>query len=202
MMTVTENAPAAPLPGQNEGGTRSARTGALLWWLAALIIAAAGGFWVWSSRIPDLTLDQMREPLPVVDHPAPAFSTTLLDGTPVTLDSFAGQGVVLNFWATWCGPCRREMPALQRAAGRYAGKVTILGINEAEDPKVIAPFLKEFGISFPIALDPDQAIGADLYNITGLPTTYFVDGDGIIRRVWMGEMNSVTLEEGIAEILQ
>ena len=85
---------------------------------------------------------------------------------------------------------------------RYAGRVTFVGVSEGEDAATIAPFVDEFGISFPIALDEEQGIGADLYEVSGLPTTFFVDGSGVIRRVWMGEMNSVTLEEGIAEILR
>lgn len=186
------------------GGAPSAppRWAPLFWGWLALLIAVAGGWWVWSSRLPDATVAQLRMPAPAVGHPAPDFTTTLLDGSPLTLSGLQGTPVVLNFWATWCGPCRAEMPALQQAAQRYAGNVTILGVNEAEDVATITPFVQELGISFPIALDAKQTIGADLYAVSGLPTTFFIDGSGEIRRVWMGEMNSVTLEEGIAQILR
>jgi len=178
------------------------RAEAWSWWAAALLLAVVGTFWVWVNRIPDQTLTEMRTPAPAVGHPAPDFVTHLLDDSAFALHQKRGTPLVLNFWATWCGPCRAEMPALERAAQRYDGHVTIVGINQAEDPAVIQAFVDEFGVTFPIALDADQAIGADLYNVRGLPTTYFIDGEGIIRYIWMGEMNSVTLEEGIAEILQ
>jgi thiol-disulfide isomerase/thioredoxin len=173
-----------------------------LWWAAALLLLAAGGWWVWASRMPEESLSALRTPAPAVGHPAPGFNSTLLSGEPISLAGLQGTPVVLNFWATWCGPCRAEMPALERAAQRYDGRAVILGVNQAEDPAVIQEFVEEYGITFPIVLDGDQAIGYDAYAVSGLPTTYFIDGDGVIRRLWMGEMNSITLEEGIAEILQ
>jgi thiol-disulfide isomerase/thioredoxin len=202
MTTQIEDAPVASLEAGTPQATRQPSAARWIWWGMAVLIAVAGAFWVWNSRIPDATLTELRTPAPALGHPAPPFATSLLDGSTVELAALAGTPVVLNFWATWCGPCRAEMPALERAAQRYAGNVTVLGINQAEDPATIQQFVDEFGLTFPIALDADQAIGADLYNVTGLPTTYFVDGTGTIRRIWMGEMNSVTLEEGIAEILQ
>lgn len=203
--SIRQTTPGAPPRSARQGSAPrrpAARWEPLLWGALALLIAAGGGWWVWANRLPDATVNQLRQPAPAVGHPAPAFATTLLDGSQVALADLAGTPVVLNFWATWCGPCRNEMPALERAAQRYAGHVTLIGVNEAEDAATIAPFVDEFGISFPIALDTEQKIGADLYEVSGLPTTFFIDGSGIIRKVWMGEMNSVTLEEGIAEILR
>lgn len=171
------------------------------WSLAALVIVLAGGFWVWVNRVPVDLLAAQNTPAPAVGHPAPDFSATLVSGETFSLSGVRGTPVVLNLWATWCGPCISEMPVLERTAQRYGDHLIVLGVDQGEDAATIQQFLNEHGITFPIALDQEQAIGADLYNVTGLPTTYFIDGEGIVQRVWMGEMNTITLEEGIAEIL-
>ncbi len=172
------------------------------WLLVTLVTVLLGGVWVWVNRVPADTVAAQQLPAPAVGHPAPLFETALLSGERFSLAAQRGTPVVLNFWATWCGPCRNEMPALERAAQRYAGHVDFVGVDEGEDAPTIQAFVDELGLTFPIALDQKQAIGADLYNVNGLPTTYFVDAEGTIRRIWMGEMNSIILEEGIAEILQ
>ncbi len=181
--------------------TPASRRAPLLWLLLALLILVSGGAWVWASRVPADALAELRTPAPAVDHPAPDFTTPLLSGESFSLSGAAGTPVVLNFWATWCGPCRAEMPAIQKAAENYGARVHFVAVNQGEKEAVIQPFVDEFGLTFPIALDVDQAVGSDLYNVTGMPTTFFIDGDGTVQRVWMGEMNSITLEEGIAEIL-
>ncbi len=178
-----------------------ARRASPFWLLLALVILVAGGAWVWANRVPADALAELRTPAPAVDHPAPDFTAPLLSGESFSLGGAQGTPVVLNFWSTWCGPCRAEMPAIQKAAENYGARVRFVAINQGEKSAVIQPFVDEFGLTFPIALDQDQAVGSDLYNVTGLPTTFFIDGDGTVRRVWMGEMNAITLEEGIAEIL-
>lgn len=158
-----------------------------------------GTVWIWLSRPPASAQPQNLAPEPAVGRPAPDFTLTTLNGDTFTLSEYLGTPLVLNFWATWCGPCRREMPALQAAAIRYDGEALIVGIDQGEDASVVQPFVEEFALTFPIPMDTELAV-ADLYNVKGLPTTYFVDGDGIIRYVWSGEMNSVTLAEGISRI--
>ena len=178
-----------------------ARRASPFWLLLALVILVAGGAWVWANRVPADALAELRTPAPAVDHPAPDFTAPLLSGESFSLGGAQGTPVVLNFWATWCGPCRAEMPVIQTAAENYGERIHFVAVNQGEESAVIQPFVDEFGLTFPIALDQDQAVGSDLYNVTGLPTTFFIDGDGTVRRVWMGEMNAITLEEGIAEIL-
>ena len=178
-----------------------ARRASPFWLLLALVILVAGGAWVWANRVPADALAELRTPAPAVDHPAPDFTAPLLSGESFSLGGAQGTPVVLNFWATWCGPCRAEMPVIQAAAKNYGERIHFVAVNQGEESAVIQPFVDEFGLTFPIALDQDQAVGSDLYNVTGLPTTFFIDGDGTVRRVWMGEMNAITLEEGIAEIL-
>jgi thiol-disulfide isomerase/thioredoxin len=109
--------------------------------------------------------------------------------------------VVLNFWATWCGPCQRELPALQRAAEQFAGLVTFAAVDQAEPIQQVQSFVDKFGLTFTVPLDSTQAVG-ERYNVRGLPTTYFIDSAGVIRSIWMGEMNSILLAEQIANLLR
>lgn len=179
----------------------AAPTAMWLWLGVAVVTLAVGGWWVWENRVPADTLAAQRSAAPAVGHPAPDFTLDTLDGGVLSLDDLTGTPVVLNFWATWCGPCRNEMPALQAASERFGDRVRILGVDQAEDPATVQAYIDELGIDFTIPLDAEQHVSSDLYNVSGLPTTFFIDAEGKISKVWMGEMNSITLEEGIAAML-
>lgn len=172
------------------------------WLGSALAILIVGGWWTWIHRLPVTTLEAQRDAAPAVGHPAPDFTLNTLDGGTLALNDLVGTPVVLNFWATWCGPCRNEMPALQAASERFGDRVKILGVDQAEDAASVQAYIEELGITFTIPMDTDQQVSSGLYNVQGLPTTYFIDAEGKIIKVWMGEMNSITLEEGIAGMLQ
>lgn len=170
------------------------------WHYIFLVTLIFGSAWIWFSRGP-VTADVVpaREAQPALDYPAPDFTLNTLDGGQVTLATLRGQPVVLNFWATWCDPCRREMPALQATAELYAGEVTVLGIDQGEAAATVQAFIDEYGLTYPILLDEKFSVGQQ-YNIRGMPTTFFIDADGIVRYLWVGEMNRITLAEGIAKI--
>ncbi len=169
------------------------------WYVVFVALLIAGPLWIWNSRMPASAEPLVLTPGPAVGRPAPDFSLTTLDGETVSLAALRGKPVVLNFWATWCGPCQREMPVLQSAAQRFAGEVVILGVDEGEMPNVVQDFVSVYRVNFPVPLDIDQTVG-DQYGVQGLPTTFFIDADGIIRHRWMGEMNAIVLAEGIAKI--
>jgi DsbE subfamily thiol:disulfide oxidoreductase len=169
------------------------------WWIVFVAILVLGPVWLWASNVPADAQAQNLAPEPAIGRPAPDFTLQTLDGKAFTLSELRGTPVVVNFWATWCGPCRNEMPALQNTAERYAGQVTIAGLDQAEEASVVQAFVDEMGVEFPILMDSDTAV-AQRYNVRGMPTTFFVDADGIIRHIWAGEMNSVTLAEGIGKI--
>lgn len=170
------------------------------WYLFFVAILLAGSFWVWQSRVPARSVALARQPQPAVGFGAPEFTLPNTEGQQIRLSALRGTPVVINFWATWCVPCRREMPALQATAEHYVGRVTILGIDQGENAELVQEFLDEFGVTYPILLDTDFSVG-EQYHVRGMPTTFFIDGDGIIRHVWVGEMNRITLAEGIAQIL-
>ena len=190
-MSVSTN----PAPSTPTGETRPR-----LWLAAALLVFVLGGVWLWWSRVPAEQQPVNRPAEPAVNHPAPDFTLATLNGEQFTLSEQRGTPVVLNFWATWCGPCQRELPALQAAAERYAGRVAFVGIDQAEPVETVQKYVDEMGLTFTIPLDKEQST-ASRYNVMGLPTTFFIDSEGVIRHLWMGEMSSITLEEGIARII-
>ena len=122
----------------------------------------------------------------MTDHsPAPQFTLPNLEGGKVGLKDFRGKLVMLNFWASWCVPCREEMPAMERLYQKFKQEgFVILGVNLKDDKKSARSFVKELQIRFPIAFDPDGEVGL-LYGAWGLPTTYLVDADGFaLARAW------------------
>ena len=170
------------------------------WTLTFFVILIFGSGWLWASRLPADASPAVRTPQPAVDHPAPDFTLIRFDtGEKVSLSELRGKPMILNFWATWCRPCRAEMPALQTAYERYGDDLLVVGVDQGEEGAVVGPFLEEFGISFPILLNGDMTVGRE-YRILGLPTTFFIDSQGVIRRIHAGEINSAILAEGIVDI--
>lgn len=111
---------------------------------------------------------------------APSFVLKDLGGNEVRLDDFRGKIVFLNFWATWCPPCREEMPSMEKLYREFRERdFTILAIDLREDNRKVKAFKEEFGLTFPILLDSDGAVGLD-YRITSIPTTYLVDREGFL----------------------
>ncbi len=138
---------------------------------------------------------------PTVGAIAPDFSLTNLEGETVTLSQFRGRPVVINFWATWCIPCRREMPAFQEALEAHRDQdLVILAINLEEEASRVEPFVEELGLSFEILYDSDGAINKS-YQVTGLPRTVFVDRQGVIKYIQVGEVQEVYLQGFLGRIL-
>lgn len=120
------------------------------------------------------------------DRAAPDFRLVARSGETVALSDLRGQVVLINFWATWCGPCRKEMPLLEQIARRYGPLgFTMLGINVEEDSRLADVFLKEVAVSFPILLDPQNGV-SKLYDVQAMPSTVIVDRAGNIRYVHHG----------------
>ena len=176
-------------------------------WVAfiGVVLAAGIGWIVYSSTlVAESTAvgEAARlEPAPIAGHPAPDFELKSPDGDLIRLSDYQGQPVVVNFWATWCGPCRAEFPEFQEAAVDNADSLVIIGVNSTSVDQAanIAPFLEEFGITFPIALDEEGAV-VDSYRVLGLPTTVFIDSDGIINEVFTGPLNKAYIESKITEL--
>ena len=108
--------------------------------------------------------------------------------------------LVINFWASWCIPCRKEAPLLEAAWQRYEGRAQFLGVNYQDQRADALEFIEEFGHSFPSGADPRGEVGLD-FGLFGVPTTYFVDPDGTIHSVIVGEISADELESNIYGLL-
>jgi thiol-disulfide isomerase/thioredoxin len=126
-----------------------------------------------------------------VGESAPDFEYSDASGTAHKLSDLRGRVVVLNFWATWCVPCREEMPALDRVAREYGDKVVVLGINKLEQAGAVSAFAREIGVGFTLVVNPAGDI-PDRYGIRALPTTYVVRPDGTIGQWRPGSLDFAT----------
>ncbi len=114
------------------------------------------------------------------------FSLATLDGGAGNLRDYRGKVVVLNFWASWCGPCRAEMPDMQAVYSELRDKgLAVVGVNQGESHDTVTAFAREFGLTFPILFDESQSV-ARKYGVRSYPTTFIVDRDGVIRNVIVG----------------
>lgn len=118
--------------------------------------------------------------------PAPDFTLPAVGGKSLSLSQYKGQVVMINFWATWCGPCRQEMPLLDAMYKKYKGMgFTLIGVNVEPDSKAAEKFLQTLPVSFPVAFDADSKV-SKLYNVQGMPSTVIVDRKGNARVLHKG----------------
>ena len=123
---------------------------------------------------------------PLLGAAAPSFELSSPNGKQkVSLASYAGKVVIVDFWATWCAPCHESFPVYQRIADKYGNKVTVIGVSVDEDPAGIPKFVKETGAKFPLAWDDGQ-ITSKSYQPPTMPTSYVIDKSGIVRFVHSG----------------
>lgn len=125
---------------------------------------------------------------------APDFTAELADGTSLTLSELQGKPVIINFWATWCGYCVREMPAFERLKEEFGDQIGIIAVNCGEDADTVKDFAAENGYTFPIALDEEFAISM-LYPTNAIPYTVIVDGEGKVTHVSSGAADADTMYE-------
>jgi peroxiredoxin len=171
------------------------------WSVLLVALALLGGAWIAMSRAPaQQGASSALAEAPLAGYRAPEFTLTSTQGEEISLADFRGRPVVLNFWATWCPPCRAEMPEFQAASVKYNGQAAFLGVDQGEILPVVADYGAALGITYPLLLDQDNKVNR-LYGVTALPTTVFVDGDGVVRELFSGIVSGAVLEDRIEHLL-
>ena len=145
--------------------------------------------------LPDALNPPGRPPPPPPGPAAPHVKLQTPEGEPATLDQFRVSYVLLNFWASWCGPCRGETPDLQDFhQGPASANVVVVGVNQQEQAATARAFADEFGVTYPILLDTAGEV-SNAYQFPGLPSTFLIDPTGVVERVYYGRITLAQLTE-------
>ncbi len=171
-----------------------------------ITIFILGVGWTFLSRVPPAaTANGAPPPSPREGFSAPDFTLDLLGGGRVTLSELRGQPVMINLWASWCPPCRAEMPAIEKVYRTYKDRgLVVLGVNTTfqDNEADAATFVHEFGLTFLIPLDRNGSV-SKRYQLRGLPSTFFVDRNGIVRSVVVGgPMSEALIQSKVEELLK
>ena len=127
---------------------------------------------------------------------APDFTMLDMDGNEVTLASFFGKPIVLNFWASWCGPCKMEMPDIQKFYEEYGEDIHFLLVSVDDSLDTAKAFIAENGYTFPVYFDA-SSMGAYTYGASSIPLTFFIDAEGNLTAYYMGAMSEGILQQGV-----
>lgn len=168
------------------GGRRTANVVALA--VAAAFIAGA----VWYNR----SLGNRAE----VGRAAPGFVLQGIGGRAISLEGMRGQPVLINFWTSWCGPCREEIPALEAFHRQFGARMPIIGVNVREPRSTVETFVAAMGMTYPVVQDADGRV-AERYRVRGYPESWLVGPDGVARRFWAGPLTVDALEQAYAELM-
>ena len=142
-----------------------------------------------------------RPPAAALGRAAPDFRLTTLDGQSLRLSDLQGKTVLMNFWATWCPPCRQEMPEIVSASARYRDRgFTVVSVDEQEDAGTVSKWVTEFGMQFPVVLDTSGQVGRAFRAGSQFPTSLFIDPSGIITEIKYGPMDRQYLDQRLAQL--
>jgi thiol-disulfide isomerase/thioredoxin len=172
--------------------------------VVALALAFTGGAWtVINADCDAAQLLQQAAPNsgPAIGRTAIAFAVQTLDGQSVSLETFRGKPLVVNFFASWCDPCRDEMPILNELAAKSARSYSVLGIAVEDSRAAVTEYAKEAKLVFPIALDLNSRVKR-AYRIFGPPATYFIDDKGIIKDMVIGPITRERANEAMRKTVQ
>lgn len=152
-----------------------------------------------SSQQENKSGDGTLVALPVEGLTAPDFELEAITGERVRLSYYHGNPVLINFWATWCYPCRLEMPHIQSRFEQYRPDLVVLAVNFDEPIEDVEPFVDELRLTFEVLLDPGGEV-QNLFRVRGYPTSFFVDADGVVRVLHIGFMTEEQLDGYLAQV--
>jgi thiol-disulfide isomerase/thioredoxin len=153
-----------------------------------------------NDYVPASSTDFIAVPAEV-DFPAPELGLQTLEGQPVSLKAYRGSVVLVNLWATWCPPCRSEMPTLQSFYEEYKSMgFVLIAINQEEPREIVEEFVKELGLTFPVWLDEDYLAQRE-FGTASLPSSYVIDRAGRVRLLWIGGISKTNLEKYLPPLI-
>ncbi|OGO32016.1 MAG: hypothetical protein A2Z16_16825 [Chloroflexi bacterium RBG_16_54_18] len=172
--------------------------------LLQVLILMIGAAWIWISKVPQDRINTVAPTVPFKGFSAPDFEVTTIKGETVKLSDFTGSPMIVNFWASWCSPCRAEMPALQRIYEEYRNSgLVVLAVNSTHQDNLpdIKNFIDEYSLLLPVLLDFDGT-ASNLYQVRALPTTFFIGADGKIQDVQVGgPLSEATIRVKVQDLL-
>lgn len=170
---------------------------------AGVFLIGAAVILILSSNTESILQSDAYVRLPsTANYPAPELTLTDLQGETVSLTDYLGQVVLVNNWATWCPPCKAEMPELLAYYEAHSGDGFVLvAIDSGEGSEEVAAFVKAYGLTFPVWLDP-RGDALNAFQNWNLPSSYVLDQDGTVRYSWTGPVNLQTLEEYVSPLLE
>lgn len=138
-----------------------------------------------------------------VNFASPELTLTDIDGVTHSLADYRGQVVLVNLWATWCPPCKAEMPTLQTFHDKYLDKgFTVIAINDGDPTPDVLQFVDDYELTFPVWLDPTYTATEDAFKTMNLPSSYIIDREGTVRLSWVGEISNKMLEKYVTPIIK
>ena len=166
---------------------------------AALVLAAAVVHWRRQSPAPTTDAEEEAE----LSKPAADFKYPDLDGKSLALSSFKGKTVLLDFWATWCGPCIQDIPGLEAMETKYKDRgFAVLGVSiDDASRKEVAAFARDKKINYPVVVTGGQDKIPEGYDVFGLPTAYLIDASGVVRRKYYGPKDAAAVSKDIEDVL-
>ena len=167
-----------------------------------LILGIVSAFWLSSKPVNTVGASEMTAIPAAVNFPAPELTLMDLDRNPTDLDDFHGKVVLINNWATWCPPCKAEMPTLQAYYEKHQDQDFILLAVDAGDPESdVRQFVQDYGLTFQVWLDPEN-LSLSAFRNDSLPSSYVVTRDGVVRLAWTGPINMEVLEKYVSPLLE
>jgi peroxiredoxin len=168
--------------------------------LGLLLFAAAAYFLLQNDAEPSYDLSA----IPVkMDYPAPELSLTDMNGNPSSLVDYRGKVILVNLWATWCPPCKEEMPAMETFYRKHtADGFMIVAVNDGDPTPDVVKFVADYGLTFPVWLDPTYIATEKAFKTMNLPSSFVINGEGRIVLSWVGGVNLRTLEQYVTPIIE
>jgi len=182
----------------------SRRSTALITLIAGLIFILGALLLPFLMNAQQVAIKSVAPLLPptITTGAAPKLALNDINGNPVSLNDYLGKVVLINNWATWCPPCKIEMPELESYYNAHISDgFVVVAIESGEPPAEVKTFIKEQGLTFPVWLDP-HGLSVDAFQNWNLPSSYVIDRSGILRLAWTGGVNQATLEKYVTPILE